>query len=148
MIAEKPLALIAVADGKSGDLFWIRMDGSEDSCNPDSFMHAFPQLSCVAIDDDSGFVAGFQSLVNAAAANIGSADVCLDDSWSCLPLRERKPLSGKCFLVRLRACPIARNTTDAAEQIVDASGTSALVIDNLSVTWLTAAASTQPFDAR
>ena len=81
MIAEKPLALIAVADGKSGDLFWIRMDGSEDSCNPDSFMHAFPQLSCVAIDDDSGFVAGFQSLVNAAAANIGSADVCLDDSW-------------------------------------------------------------------
>src|SRR5437879_3366681 len=37
---------------------------------------------------------------------------------SCLPLRERKPLSGKCFLVRLRACPIARNTTDAAEQIV------------------------------
>ena len=81
MIAEKPLALIAVADGKSGDLFWIRMDGSEDSCNPDSFMHAFPQLSCVAIDDDSGFVAGFQSLVNAAAANIGSADVCLVDSW-------------------------------------------------------------------
>ncbi len=28
---------------------------------------------------------------------------------------------------------------------LDASGTSGLVIDNLSVTWLTAAASTQPF---
>jgi hypothetical protein len=30
---------------------------------------------------------------------------------------------------------------------LDASGTTGLAIDNLSVTWLTAAASTQPFDA-
>jgi len=81
MIAEEPLALIAVADGKSGDLFWVRMDGSEESCNPDSFMRAFPQLSCVAVDDDSGRFTGFQSLVKIAVANIGDADVCLIDSW-------------------------------------------------------------------
>ncbi len=56
------------------------MDGSEEACNPESFMHTFPQLSCVAIDDCSGF-AGFPSLVNAAADHIGGADVCLVDSW-------------------------------------------------------------------
>src|SRR5213595_2223778 len=33
----------------------------------------------------------------------------------------------------------------APNKSLDASGTSGLVIDNLSVTWLTAAASTQPF---
>jgi hypothetical protein len=80
MIAEKSLALIAVAEGKSADLFWIRMDGAEESCNPDSFIDTFPQLSCVTINDDAALFAGIQVLVTAAVANIGSADVCLVDS--------------------------------------------------------------------
>ena len=39
----------------------------------------------------------------------------------------------------------ARHTWARYNKSLDASGTSELVIDNLSVTWLTAAASTQPF---
>src|SRR5213595_1925896 len=39
----------------------------------------------------------------------------------------------------------ARHTWARYNKSLDASGVSELVIDNLSVTWLTAAASTQPF---
>jgi len=40
----------------------------------------------------------------------------------------------------------ARYNAGPDNKSLDASGTSGLVIDNLAVTWLSPAASTQPFD--
>src|SRR2546430_159891 len=43
--------------------------------------------------------------------------------------------------------PVARYNQGPSNKSLDASRTSGLVIDNLRLTWLRAAASTQPFDA-
>ena len=79
MIDSKRLALIFVEPGKSGDFFWISMDGAAETCNPQAFVDAFPQMSCVVVDGE--FSQPPKKLVNLVAERIGAADVCLVDSY-------------------------------------------------------------------
>ena len=81
MPEPKPLALIAVSDGRAGEFFWISMDGSEETCNPKSFMLTLPEISesCVVIEDSNTLLRPSE-LINLATHHIGRADVCLVDS--------------------------------------------------------------------
>jgi len=79
MLATKPLALIAVSDGRAGDFFWISMDGNAETCSPQAFVNAFPQTSSVVIDGH--FSESPQRLTDLVAQRIGAADVCLVDSY-------------------------------------------------------------------
>lgn len=78
MSVAKEFALIAVSDGTAGDFRWISMDGAAATCNPDAFVAAFPQLSCVVLEGD--FSESPQRLTSLVAQRIGAADVCLVDS--------------------------------------------------------------------
>ncbi len=79
MLATKPLALNAVSDGSSGHFLWISLDGDAETCNPQAFVSAFPQTSCVVIDGH--FSESPQRLTDLVAQRIGAADVCLVDSY-------------------------------------------------------------------
>jgi hypothetical protein len=79
MLAAKALALIAVSDGRAGDFFWISVDGDAETCNPQAFVDAVPQTSCVVIDGD--FSESPQQLTDLVAQQIGAGDVCLVDSY-------------------------------------------------------------------
>ena len=74
-----PLALIAVADGRDAEFFWISMDGDAETCNSQAFVDAFPQISCVVMDGD--FSEPPQQLTSLVAQRIGVAQVCLIDSY-------------------------------------------------------------------
>ena len=84
MFAAKPLTLIAVSEGRAGDFFWISMDGDAETCNPQVFADAFPQISCVVIDGE--FSESPQRLTDLVAQRIGAGDVCLVDSYELFAL--------------------------------------------------------------
>ena len=84
MSDPKPLALIAVRDGRVGDFFWISMDGSEETCNPRSFVSTLPETSdsCLVIKDPSiaDSSLGLDKLTDLVTRRIGREDVCLVES--------------------------------------------------------------------
>jgi hypothetical protein len=83
MSDPKPLALIAVNDGRAGEFFWISMDGNEETCNSGSFLLSIPEISefCVVIKD-SNILNSFDAdkLSDLVARRIGRADVCVVDA--------------------------------------------------------------------
>lgn len=83
MSDPKPLALIAVSDGRAGEFFWISMDGSEETCNPNSFVLTLKiSESCVVIEDPNilNSFPGPNELADLVTQHIGKAHVCLVDS--------------------------------------------------------------------
>ena len=84
MSNQNPLALTAVSDGRVGDFFWIRMDGSEETCNPRSFVLSLPETSdsCVVIEHLNSIASfpGPDKLADLVTQRIGRADVCLVDA--------------------------------------------------------------------
>jgi len=81
MSYPKPLALTAVSDGRVGDFFWISMDGSEETCNPRSFVLTLPETSdsCLVIENLNSVASflGPDKLADLVTRRIGRADVCL-----------------------------------------------------------------------
>lgn len=88
MSVAKEFALIAVRDGSAGDVRWISMDGAAETCNPEAFLAAFPQLSCVVLDGD--FSESAQQLTSLVAQQIDAADVCLVNSSELLAFTKKE----------------------------------------------------------
>ncbi len=83
MSDPKPLALVAVSDGRAGEFFWISMDGTDETCNPGSFLLTLPEISesCVVIKDSNVLDSfGADELSDLVARRIGRADVCVVDA--------------------------------------------------------------------
>src|SRR3712207_5507985 len=79
MLATQPLALISVSDGRADDLWWIAMDGDAETCNPQTFINAFPETSCVIIDGT--FSQPPRQLMELVVQRMGAGEVCLVDSY-------------------------------------------------------------------
>ncbi len=83
MSDPKPLALIAVSDGRTGEFFWIGMDRNEETCNPGSFLLTLPEISesCVVVKDSNILNSfGADELSDLVARRMGKANVCVVDA--------------------------------------------------------------------